>query len=87
MPELRQAVYPSDRKPDQIKGFEEETAIYEDVVKEIKDIPSAEPKQEWIPCSERLPEDLEIVNITWVNHRPMNYYADIKDNYFFDKIQ
>ena len=41
-----------------------------------------EPKQEWIPCSERLPEDLEIVNITWVNHRPMNYYADIKDKPF-----
>ena len=36
----------------------------------------------WIPCSERLPEDLEIVNITWVNHRPMNYYADIKDKPF-----
>ena len=39
-------------------------------------------KGEWIPCSERLPEDLEIVNITWVNHRPMNYYADIKDKPF-----
>lgn len=39
-----------------------------------------EPK--WIPCSERLPEDLEPVNITWVNHHPESYYADIKDKPF-----
>ena len=38
--------------------------------------------QEWIPCSERLPKDLEVVNITWINHRPMTYYADIKDKPF-----
>lgn len=39
-------------------------------------------EQEWIPCSERLPKDLEVVNITWINHRPMTYYADIKDKPF-----
>jgi hypothetical protein len=39
-----------------------------------------EPK--WILCSERLPEDLEPVNITWVNHNPESYYADIKDKPF-----
>lgn len=39
-----------------------------------------EPK--WIPCSERLPEDLEPVNITWVNHNPVSYYAEIKDKPF-----
>ena len=38
--------------------------------------------QGWIPCSERLPKDLEVVNITWINHRPMSYYADIKDKPF-----
>lgn len=38
--------------------------------------------QGWIPCSERLPKDLEVVIITWVNHRPMTYYADIKDKPF-----
>ncbi len=33
----------------QINGFKDEIAIYEDVVKKIKDIPSAEPKQgEWM---------------------------------------
>lgn len=33
----------------------------------------------WIPVSERLPEDYVPVNITWVNHNPDPYYADIKD--------
>ena len=26
----------------------------------IKNLPSAEPEQRWIPCSERLPDDVEI---------------------------
>ena len=43
-------------------------------------IEMVEPK--WIPCSERLPKDLEVVNVTWINHRPMTYYADIKDTPF-----
>ena len=33
----------------------------------------------WIPVSERLPEDYVPVNITWVNHNPVTYYASIKD--------
>lgn len=44
------------------------------------DPPSAE--QGWIPCSERLPSDDEIVNITWVNHNPPPYYADIAEKPF-----
>ena len=36
----------------------------------------------WIPVSERLPEDLEPVNITWVNHEPEPYYHDIKNKNF-----
>lgn len=36
----------------------------------------------WIPVSERLPEDLEPVNITWVNHEPEPYYHEIKDKNF-----
>lgn len=36
----------------------------------------------WIPVKERLPEDLEAVNITWVNHEPEPYYHDIKDKNF-----
>ncbi len=36
----------------------------------------------WIPCSEKLPDDIEPVNITWVNHNPESYYAEIKDKPF-----
>ena len=51
-------------------------------IDDIRALPSADRPQEWIPCSERLPKDLEVVNITWINHRPMAYYADIKDEPF-----
>ena len=33
----------------------------------------------WIPCSERLPEDLVLVNVVWVNRDPPTYYEKIKD--------
>lgn len=36
----------------------------------------------WIPMTERLPKDLEPVNITWVNRTHESYYADIKDKPF-----
>jgi hypothetical protein len=36
----------------------------------------------WIPVSERLPDNTDPVNITWVNHDPESYYADIKDKPF-----
>ena len=36
----------------------------------------------WIPCSDRPPEDLEEVNVTWVNHDPEPYYDFIKDKPF-----
>ena len=51
------------------------------VMKVIQEQPKAD---EWIPCSERMPEDLEPVNITWTNHRPSDYYAHIKDVHFTD---
>ena len=34
---------------------------------------------QWIPCSERLPEENTPVNVTWINHNPVEYYGDIKD--------
>ena len=37
---------------------------------------------QWIPVSERLPDNTDPVNITWVNHDPEPYYADIKDRPF-----
>lgn len=38
--------------------------------------------QRWIPVAERLPEDFEEVNVTWVNHAPEQYYDFIKDKHF-----
>lgn len=32
-----------------------------------------------IPVSERLPEELVPVNVTWINRNPEPYYAEIKD--------
>lgn len=37
---------------------------------------------EWIPCSEGLPENYQVVNVTWVNRNPEPYYSDIKDRPF-----
>lgn len=34
---------------------------------------------EWIPCSERLPDELTPVNVTWVNRKPAPYYENIKN--------
>ena len=34
---------------------------------------------EWIPVSERPPEDLQEVIITWANKKPVTYYEHIKD--------
>lgn len=33
--------------------------------------------EDWIPCGERLPKDLDPVNATWVNHNPPCYYMDL----------
>ena len=48
----------------------------------IDALSSSEKPNKWIPVSERLPKDLEPVNITWVNHEPEPYYHDIKDKNF-----
>lgn len=38
--------------------------------------------QRWIPCKIKLPDDLEEVNVTWINHDPEPYYNFIKDKPF-----
>ena len=39
-------------------------------------------EQRGISCDERLPENLEEVNVTWVNHDPEPYYNFVKDKPF-----
>lgn len=51
--------------------------VYEDVKGTFE-----RPQGDWIPVSERLPDDLEPVNITWINHDPEPYYKEIKDKPF-----
>lgn len=48
----------------------------------MEKIDNAEKVGEWIPASERSPEDLTPVNITWVNIKPAPYYAHVKDEMF-----
>ena len=54
-----------------------------EAVEAINALPSADAVHgEWIPCSDRLPSEDEIVNITWVNHNPPPYYTDIAEKPF-----
>ena len=50
---------------------------YDDLSRMLDELVEAHPR--WIPCSERLPDNTDPVSITWVNHDPESYYADIKD--------
>lgn len=55
---------------------------YEIAIELIKRQPTIDIEPHWIPCSERLPENMEPVNITWVNRDPEPYYMNIKDKPF-----
>ena len=48
----------------------------------LKDLPSAQPAQRWIPCSEQLPEDIRPVIVTWKNTDPKSYYQYIVGKHF-----
>ena len=46
------------------------------------DAPEVKPEPKWIPVSDKLPEPLKAVIITWKNHEPQFYYSDIKNKPF-----
>lgn len=48
----------------------------------FEDVPSADAIQGWIPCSERLPEDIRPVLVTWKNTDPASYYQYIVGKHF-----
>lgn len=49
---------------------------------DIQHAPTVEPKPHWIPCSERLPEDIRPVIVTWKNTDPKSYYQYIVGKHF-----
>ena len=57
------------------------TNVYE-FGEKLQALPPVTPTQRWISVSEGLPKELEPVNITWINHNPESYYADIKGKPF-----
>ena len=77
---ISDAVYALDTA---IKALESQESAYEEGYTYAESrYRQALESQQWIPCSERLPEELEMVNITWVNHEPEPYYYDIKNKNF-----
>lgn len=56
----------------------------EKAAKRIDKIPAAdvEPVRRWIPCSERMPEELVPVNVVWKNGNPPPYHSKIRGKLF-----
>ena len=52
------------------------------VLEKISELPSVTPKASWIPVSERLPEDIKPVIVTWKNTDPKSYYQYIVGKHF-----
>ena len=76
------------KRGDAIKAIEAEECLgYVECQSEwlydrINAIPSADRPQEWIPCGERLPEDIRPVLVTWKNNDPASYYQYIVGKHF-----
>lgn len=52
------------------------------VIEHLEQMPSANPETKWIPCSERLPENIRPVIVTWKNTDPASYYQYIVGKHF-----
>ena len=77
------------KRSDAIKATWQEPTYTDplNVLTEVRDrieaIPSADRQQgEWIPCEERLPEDVRPVLVTWKNTDPASYYQYIVGKHF-----
>lgn len=53
--------------------------LFEEV---LRGQPTVTPEQHWIPCSERLPENIRPVIVTWKNTDPASYYQYIVGKHF-----
>lgn len=62
------------------EGIRNTTVVtWNDAIVTIKSAPTIEPEPHWIPVTERLPEDLAEVIVTWINTDPEPYYDFVKD--------
>lgn len=59
-----------------INGYIRQSA--DQIERDQKEIEALREKQQWIPVAERLPEELVLVNVVWVNRVPEPYYEKIK---------
>ena len=57
-------------------------ADHEQLASWLEELDKRREADKWIPVSKRTPDDLEPVNITWINHEPEPYYKEIKDKPF-----
>lgn len=73
----RQAAVDALKAHEDYKGY-----LHGDFETILEALPSAQSEPQWIPCERELPEDLEEVNVTWVNHKPEPYYDFVKDKPF-----
>ena len=65
-----------------LKNDEGYDVISPDADKAIKLAIRSLEAQHWIPCSERLPEDIKPVIVTWKNNNPPFYYQHIVGEHF-----
>ena len=61
--------------------IEEQGRVY-GLMEALELIKQIEPEQKWIPVSERLPEDIKPVIVTWKNTDPKSYYQYIVGKHF-----
>lgn len=57
-------------------------AVKDAFIRLIRTMPNVNPEPQWIPCSERLPEDIRPVIVTWKNTDPASYYQYIVGKHF-----
>lgn len=63
-------------------GWEITRGEYKLIDNVLFEMPTVEPEPKWIPCSERLPEDIRPVIVTWKNNDPASYYQYIVGKHF-----
>lgn len=78
----RQAAIDALNKMKIYRPLDSDRYVISDCLNKIVNLPSAQPEPRWIPCSERLPEDIRPVIVTWKNTDPASYYQYIVGKHF-----